>query len=220
MSWSRPSKINKVVMTMVYSDFLMVWGAGFLSPIFAVYIVKDIEGGSLAVVGFATMIYWVVKSIVQIPVSLYADKHRGEFDDYNMMIGGSLAIAAVPLMYFWFATDVWHIYLIQAINGIASGFYVPTWLGTFTRHIDKHKESTEWTIHSNLVGIGFAVSAAIGGVLADKFGFRVIFLLVSAALFLGTFVLIMVRGGLDGDPDGDGIHKKVKLHKQRQELQS
>lgn len=220
MSWFRPSKINKVVMTMVYSDFLMVWGAGFLSPIFAVFIVKDIEGGSLAVIGFAVAIFWIVKSLVQIPVSLYADRIRGELDDYWLMIIGSFASAIVPLLYFSFAAHVWHIYLIQVINGVANGLYVPTWLAIFTRHIDKHKESTEWMIHSNLIGLGFAVSAALGGVLADKFGFRVVFILVSAALFLGTIVLMLVRSGIDGDRGADGLSRKIKTQRHKQTLQS
>lgn len=211
-------KINPVVMIMIYSDFLITLGAGFLSPIFAVFLTDQIEGGSLAVAGFSTTLFWVVKSLVQVPVSITADRIRGERDDFLFITVGSFIVATVPLLYYLWATQVWHVYLLQILDGIGYGLLTPPWLAVFTRHIDKHRENVEWTIHSNIIGLAFAVAAAVGGVLAEQFGFRLIFLMVSAALFVGAFLLMGIRRYLVATKDGGGIKEEIMLTRQQESI--
>lgn len=200
MQLFRRPGINHVVRTMVYSDFLLISGTGFLAPIAAIFITSQIKGATVATVGFVTTVYWVVKSAVQVPVAASADARRGERDDFKFLFVGALIAATVPLLYF-FATEVWHLFALEAINGVAFALQVPTWLSIFTRHIDRRRENTEWALHSNAVGLGYAAAAAIGGVLAERFGFRIIFLLVSGFMYLGAFSLLAIRRDL---MDGDG----------------
>lgn len=219
MNWLRKPQVNKVILTMVYADFLLISATGFLTPIAAVFITTQIVGATVATVGFATTVFWVVKSAFQIPVASYVDAKRGERDDYQLMVIGAVMMAVVPLLYYLFAREVWHVFALEVLNGIAYALHIPTWLAIFTRHIDKHKESSEWTLHSNAIGLGFAASAAIGGVLAERFGFRVLFLLVSAFMFLGTVVLLLVKDSmLDGDGKDDGVAAAMSLSSQKQKL--
>ncbi len=190
---------------MVYADFLLISATGFISPISAVYITTQIAGATVATVGFVTTLFWVVKSAVQIPVSAYADANPGERDDYALLVGGSLIMAIVPLLYYFFAREVWHVFALETLNGIGYAMSVPTWLAIFTRHIDKHRESSEWTLHSNAVGLGFAATAAIGGVLADRFGFKILFLLLSAFTFLGIAALLYIKKEMLEKDGRDGI---------------
>jgi len=209
--------VNKVVLTMVYADFLLISATGFLTPISAVFVTTQIVGATVATVGFATTIFWVVKSAIQIPVSTYADAKRGERDDYQLMLIGSVIASTVPLLYYYFAREVWHVFAFEVLNGIAYAMHVPTWLAIFTRHIDKHKESSEWTLHSNAIGLGFAATAAIGGVLADRFGFRVLFLLVSAFMFLGTVILLLIKDEMLAS-DGRDIPQAFAINQQKQKM--
>lgn len=219
MNWLRRPQVNKVILTMVYADFLLISATGFLTPIAAVFITTQIVGATIATVGFATTVFWVVKSAFQIPVASYVDAKRGERDDYQLMIIGAVMMAVVPLLYYLFAREVWHVFALEVLNGIAYALHIPTWLAIFTRHIDKHKESSEWTLHSNVIGLGFAASAAIGGVLAERFGFRVLFLLVSAFMFLGAVLLLMVKDlMLDGDGRDAGAAAALSLSSQKQKL--
>ena len=185
---------------MVYADFLYISATGFLSPIFAVFLTSQVRGATLADVGFATTLFWVVKSAVQIPVSWYIDSTPGEKDDYHLMLIGYLASCLVPLGYYFFVSEMWHVYLLEAMNGVAYALLAPSWLAIFTRHIDKHREGTEWTLYSNAVGLGFAATAALGGVLAERLGFRIIFLFVATLMFCGGLVLFHIRRKMDGLP--------------------
>lgn len=190
--WKKPS-ISKIVLTLIYSDFLFISAGGIISPIFAVFITNQINGGSLSVVGLSTLVFWVVKSAVQVPVAWYVDRTRGERDDYLFMIVGVAISAVIPMLYYFFVREAWHVYAVEALNGVGYAFQVPTWLAIFTRHIDKNKESTEWTMHSNTIGLGFAFAAAIGGFLADRYGLRVLFPMVSALMLVGAVILLFIR---------------------------
>jgi MFS family permease len=202
--WRKP-QINRVIAVLIYGDFLFLSAGGFITPIYALFLTQEIAGGTVAVVGFATTIFWLVKSLVQFPVSWLADEVKGERDDFSMMILGSTVASVVPLLYYLFATEVWHIYALEVLNGIGFAMAVPTYLAIFTRHIDKQKESLEWTLHSNAVGLGFAATAALGGLLAELYGLRIIFLLVSAVMFLGTVTLLMVKEDIINGDRKDGL---------------
>ncbi|KPJ85975.1 hypothetical protein AMJ57_01120 [Parcubacteria bacterium SG8_24] len=215
----RFSKINRIILTMIYADFIFVIGGGLISPIIAVFITEQVTGGSVAVAGFAVTVFWVVKSAVQIPVSLYADKRKGDRDDYGFILVGYAITTLISFLYFLFVREAWHVYLLEAINGVAYGMLTPCWLAVFTKNIDRQKENTEWMMHSNAVGLGFAAAAAIGGVLAERFGFRVIFLVVGVMKVISTATLFTMRrefiNGGDGR-DGDGI---IEIQRQKEAIQ-
>src|SRR3989344_3077515 len=168
-------KISHVVRTLVVSDFFINAGFSVFAPVFAVFITKQVEGGSLAVVGFAAAIFQIFKSSLQIPIAKYLDKNHGEYDDFYSMVLGTSLIALVPFLYL-FATTATQVYVIQALYGIGASFAIPPWYAIFTRHVDKMQENVEWSLDSIAIGIGAAASAAMGGLLAEKFGFQFVFL--------------------------------------------
>jgi len=196
MNWLKKLNFNRIIVFMIYSDLLMISATGFLSPILAVFLTNQIRGGSLAVVGFATTIFWVVKSLLQIPVSWYVDKQGNDFLTYLFMVAGAALASLVPLLYFFFARSAGQVYVLETLNGVGYALMTTTWFALFTKHIDERREATEWAMHSNAVGLGYAAAAAVGGVLADRFGFRLIFPLVSALMFAGTAMLLFVSKDL------------------------
>jgi len=174
-----------VIKTLVISDFLTNAGFSVFAPIIAVFVTKQIEGGSLEIIGFAAAIFQVFKSVLQIPISRFLDKDHGEFDDFYSMIFGSLLIASVPFLYL-LASQPIHVYLIQAVYGAGAAFAIPPWYAIFTRHIDKLKENQEWSLDSIAIGIGAATSAALGGILANRYGFQTVFIIGGFLAVLGA----------------------------------
>src|SRR3989338_1804653 len=95
-------KINQVILIIVFADFILVSAFGFLAPISALFITQEITHGTVAVVGFALTIYWVVKSILQLFVARHIDKNHGEYDDfYSMILGGLMSSVAVIFFFFF-----------------------------------------------------------------------------------------------------------------------
>lgn len=167
-------KINHVIKTLVLSDFFVNAGFSVFAPIFAIFVTKQIGGGTIEVVGFAAAIVQIAKISLEVPIARFLDKNHGEYDDFYSLILGSVLIAIVPFMYL-IATEVKHIYFISALYGIGIAFIVPPWYAIFSRHLDKLNESFEWSLDSIAIGIAGAGAAAIGGILAQKFGFNFVF---------------------------------------------
>jgi len=190
-------KINHVVKTLVLSDFFINAGFSVFAPIFAIFVTKQVEGGTLAVVGFAAAIFQIFKSGLQIPIAKYLDKNHGEYDDFYSMVLGTSLIALVPFLYL-FATKTSHIFMIQALYGIGASFAIPPWYAIFTRHIDKMQENVEWSLDSIAIGIGAATSAALGGLLAQKFGFQFVFILGGVFAVVGAVHQIRIFRDLKG----------------------
>lgn len=168
-------RVNHVIKTLVLSDFFVNAGFSVFAPIFAIFVTKQINGGTLEVVGFAAAIVQVAKISLEIPIAKFLDKNHGEYDDFYSLIFGSFLIAIVPFMYL-IATEVKHLYFISALYGMGTAFIVPPWYAIFSRHLDKLSESFEWSLDSIAIGLGGAGAAAIGGILAQKFGFSFVFI--------------------------------------------
>ena len=181
-------KVNHLVKYFIFSDLFLVAGMGLVAPIFAIFIVDRIEGATLITVGIAAAVYWLVKSLVQLPLAIYLDKTEGERDEFYTLVGGLMLISFVAVL-FVFISNIWHLFLLQAVQAIAFAMYTPSWSGIFSRHLDRDKPAFEWTLNSTVLGFSHGVTAAVGGILASQFGFNVVFLGAAALSFVAAVVI-------------------------------
>lgn len=188
-------RVNYIIRTLIISDFYLNAGIGFFAPIYAVFVTQSISGGSLSTIGIAAAIGQVVKSILQIPISRILDKNRSEKGEYYSLMFGNVLIAIVPFLYL-FATKISHIYLIEALFGVGLAFAIPPWYAIFSRHLDKDEVNIEWSFKSVEVGLAVAGAAALGGYLADRFGFSVVFMLAGCMSIIGAYYQSKIYKGL------------------------
>jgi MFS family permease len=181
--------INKVIKTLVAGDILFFSAFGLIGPIFAIFITQQISGATVATAGFAATINLLIRAALQMPIARYIDKHKGEKDDFFLMVFGSLLVSIVPFLYLFIKTPI-HLYLVQVVLGIGGSFANPGWYAIFTRHIDKEKEGTEWTLENVGVALAAAIAAAVGGIIAKQFGFQVLFMFVGILSFVGLVIQI------------------------------
>lgn len=185
--------VNKVVRFLVVTDFFYNAAFASFAPVFAIFITGQIAGGSAKVAGFSASIYWIVKSVIQLPIARFLDKTDGEKDDFWAMFLGFFFSGFVPLGYV-FASEPWHLYILQAFLGFVMAWAVPAWYSIFTRHVDKWRISFEWSLESVFsVGLATAGAAALGGYIADKFGFDVVFLAASLMIFASSLLLLGLK---------------------------
>lgn len=188
--------INKIIKTLIVSDFFLNLGWGFLSPIFAIFILEKVTHGSpieaATVAGLSALFYWIPKSLLQIPIGIYLDKNPGEKDDFWFMFIGILLIAFVPIGYI-FSTAPWHIYLLQVIYAVGMAMALPSWMAIFTRHVDKGKEAFEWGLESSGIGTGAGIAGGLSGVLVALIGFKALFIFVSGFTVLAALLYLLIK---------------------------
>ncbi|MEK7562642.1 MAG: MFS transporter [Patescibacteria group bacterium] len=201
-----PKLISKIVKVLITSDFFFNLGWGLLSPIFALFILQKITIDNPAkaaeVAGFAALSYWIAKSLIEIPIGRFLDKHPGEKDDFWFMVLGLFVVAIVPVGYL-FSTIPWHIYFFQVVHAVGMAMALPSWLAIFTRHIDKGKEAFEWSMETTSIGAGAGIAGGLGGLIASFFGFQILFIFVSGLTILAAILLLLVRNNVS--LRGDGI---------------
>ncbi len=201
--------VNRVMRAYVYWDLVVNSAWGLLAPVFAIFLLQKVAMGNVAegarVAGFATLFYWITKSLLQIPIGQYLDKTPGEMDDYWCYVIGILLTGLVPFG-FLFAYLPWHVYVLQVFHAVGMSMVIPASYAIFIRHTDKGKEAYESGLDSTLLGVGVGITGALGGILASYIGFQLIFVLTGVfTLVSALFILPIKRDMLPKVPEG--IHQ-------------
>jgi MFS family permease len=183
-------KINRTIQLLMVSDIFVLTGFGLIDPILAIYIKDGLVGGTVFSAGLASTLFLLVKSLVQLPFSRNVDK-MNDVARGRWLLLGTILIATVPFIYI-FSSSIAYIYLAQILHGAGSGLAYSAWLGIWSTHLDKGRESYEWSLYSTLVGIGTAISAFVGGFVAQFIGFHLTFALVGVFSLAGCFFLFVL----------------------------
>ncbi len=212
-------KLNKIAKYLILSDLVFYTGWGLISPIFAIFILESIVGGSAFVAGMASAIHLVVRSLLRIPFGIAVDKSKSQKRAYWFMVFGLFISALIPFLYAISKTPL-HIYLLQAILGASLAASTAAWTGIFVKHIDKEKASTEWGIDAVAVGLGPGIAAAIGGILVTYFSYSLVFITVGIIGLIGVLLLLAVKKDILQEKDGikhvfhprETIRLKKRIH--------
>lgn len=180
--------VNRIIRTLILSDFFLLFSVGLLAPIFAIFVIENI-GNKIEIIGYAVSCYWITRSIMVIPFSRLMDKIKGELDEYFFMALGTFIIAAVPMFYI-ISSEPWHIYLLQMLSGLAYAIAVPAWRIVFTNNVDRNIVGFEWSLEDVGVGIATASSATIGALIVNKFGFNVLFCIIFLFGTISSLILL------------------------------
>jgi len=189
-------KPNKLIIKLIITNFFVHAGWGLVAPIFAIFVTKQIEGGTVELVGIAVGLHWVVKSTIQPFLAYSMDVIRGEHDDMALLLKGTVIATVIPFLYI-FADQMWHVFLLETVRGVGLAMAVPAISGIFTRHVDRHWEAYAWSLQSTGMGFAYGFSAIFGGVIAAILGFETVFILVAFITFLST---ALVFWSIKNDP--------------------
>ncbi len=201
-------KPNRLIAKLILTSFFVFAGWGLVMPIFALYIIDQVKGGTIEMVGIAVGIYWIVKSTIQPFLAYRMDSIKGEHDDMIYLFRGAVIMTIVPL-FFIFVTEIWHVFLLEVIRGVGMAMIVPTLNGVFTRHVNKDWESYMWSLQGTSIGLASGFAAIFGGLIAAFLGFKVLFVFVSFISFLAVIIIYFT---IKNDPwlnDG-GAQKELK----------
>ncbi len=179
--------INKVIKILIFSDVALASGFGFITPIFAIFLIENIKGGNIEFAGYVAAIYWIIISLTVVPFGHYLDKNHGEKDDLYFIIIGNL-LAAGAVFGYMISSLTWHIYFFHIFYAFGMSMNIAAYGAIFTRHIDKNREAFDWSTRAALIGIGTGIAGGLGGMIANRFGFNV--------LFIGVLILVLLSAAL------------------------
>ncbi len=190
--------MNPVIRFMTMSDVVLLGAGQLLAPVFAVFVASEISGGNVSVVGLATALFFIAKSLSQIPAATMMDRVKGERDDFRWMFLGTLAIPLAQLLFLVISSPI-ELYLVQILLGVMTGITYPSYMSIFGRHLDRNHENMEWGVRFTLTDISAALGATIGGFLAYNYGFSSLIIVTCVVGIIGALLLLPIRRSLKVD---------------------
>jgi len=180
--------MNKTLKILILSDIFVFGGFGLVSPILAIFIKDNLIGGTIFAAGAASMIFLITHSLLQL---LFAYKFNPKDRIWMLLVGTGL-IVLVPFGYI-FSTHIYHIYFIEFIYGVGAAFAYPSWSSLFTSNLEKGRRGFQWSIYSSSVGIGTAITAGVGALLAERIGFQWVFAFTGLLGVIGLLLLFKLE---------------------------
>ena len=188
-------KINRIIKILISSSFIWVSGSGLIAPIFAIFITRQIIGGDIKLVGFASAIYSISFCVLRLPSAKWVDKKMNDIQRLHLLIFSGILVAFGYILYTLIYLP-WQMYLVQILMGIGVALNASPFMSLFTRSIDKGEESFEWGISAVVTTGGQAIAAALGGILVARFGFNFVFILVGIFVLVSSLVLFTLYKNL------------------------
>ncbi len=178
--------MNKIIDLLIVSSFFYGLAAGLLGPIYAIY-VQEI-GGDILTAGYSYAIFTIICGVFILLLGIW--ENRSKHEEKIILLSRVLAVAG--FVGYLFVTNPMDLFLVQVVLGISVAFVVPAFDSFYSRHIDKNKETEEWGAWEGVYQISLGISAVIGAVVADYFGFKtLIWLMILFAVFSLVVICFM-----------------------------
>lgn len=182
----RPSHfhINPVVQTLLITD-VFLWSAwNLFTPVLAIFAADNIRGGSVQIAGSAISIYLIVRVLFEL-ISGHFLNRSSESKKLTFSITGMLILS---LSYFGLAYTgtVSFLFIWIGLAGVGLGLSTPARYSIFSQHLDKNKDAEEWGFRDAVIFIGMALSGALGGFIAGKYGFSILFIIAAIVNLIGV----------------------------------
>lgn len=181
-------KLNRLSNMTIYTVYASFWkfAFGLMSP-FIVLFMKDLSG-SVEQVGIASALLVFVFSVI----AYFAGKYSDKFGRKPVLIL-FLYAESIAILSYAFVQTVVQLYILQILLGALSAV---TGIVDFSLISDITSKKTRGAQIGKLlliVGMFNAAALVIGGYLVGRFGYDVIFYLVSAVGFIGTTALFWIK---------------------------
>jgi len=170
---------------LLLADGFVLFAFGLLAPIYAIFVEKI--GGDVLDAGITYSIYLFVLGISIFFISRWENhqKYQGKLLAFSYLL---FCIAAAGYL---FVSNKYHLFIVQAVLGIAEAFNSPVYDGLFSKFLDRGRFVSEWGIYAGMRSIVTAIAAIVGGAVALYFGFKALF--VSMILFSILGLLISIK---------------------------
>ncbi len=161
---------------------LFVFALGLLGPIYATYVAGI--GGDMITTGTAYSIFAIASGALTFLLSRWENrsKHKARI----MMYG--FALGCIGILGYLFVSNPLELFAVQLVLGIAAAIRMPLYDALYSTYLDKGKYTAEWGAWEALNLIVTGLSALLGGMIAEWYGFNTLFALMFAVSLIGFFM--------------------------------
>lgn len=172
---------------LLLSSFFITLSAGLLGPIYAVF-VEEI-GGNLVTAGGAAAAFSIVSGILIYFLGKIEDKIKHQ---ENILILGRI-LTFIGVGGYLFVKSPLYLFAVEIVLGMATALSSPAFDSLYSKNLQKGKYASQWGSWEAMYAITAGIAAIIGGLVAQEFGFRVLFIIMSIIAFLSLIATLFLR---------------------------
>lgn len=168
---------NPLVKSFIVSEMILWSSYNLFTPILAVFVIEKIPGGTIEKAALGFSFYMVVRVVTEMVSGFLLSKKLAGKKFLVICIG--LLVLSITYASFSLSTTLFQLYLSYGLLGVGLGISTPARMSLFSKHLDQNKEAFEWSLHDATSFVGMALAGALGGFVAQMYGFPLLFLIAS-----------------------------------------
>jgi len=184
---------NGYLLRLLTLDDMSFWGSSALmSIVFTLFVVAEIDGGSASVVGIAFMLRELTIALLSIPIGKVLDKIKGHLDEIYFLSASGMLVGIAYLL-LGFSTQIWQVYILMIGIGITHALNINSWRILFYGSIKNNERGQTTGVYQTIMSITIAIILAVGGFIADTYGFRITLFIGAIITIAGGFIPLLLR---------------------------
>lgn len=181
--------INPIVKAYIISDAFLWSGWNFVMPIFAIFVVNNIAHAPVQIASIGYSIYLISRVVFELISGQLLRNTHDRKKIFATIIG--ITLISVAYIGFSFSTFVLQLFLFYVVAGMGLGIAAPAKNALFAIHLDKNKESSEWSLADAVAFICMALASTVGGFIAVTYGFKTLFILAACVNLISIIPYIL-----------------------------
>ena len=176
---------NKALGALFLYNGIFVGAAAMLGPLYAIYVVKFVDGV------MAVSISWAAFLVSTSVFIYFVSKNGDSIKEKKYLLLMGIIIRTLSWILLIFVHSLVTLVLVQILLGLGEALGSPSFNALFAEHLDKNKhikEYSNWLLISNLVS---AAGILAGGVIVNSFGFKVLFLFMVFLSLISFFGILL-----------------------------
>lgn len=179
---------NRALKILLATNAAVLFAGAMLAPIYAIYVEK--VGGDLLDASIAGGIFAFVTGVVSLVSGHYTDKIK----ESELIIALGFFILGIGYFLYTMVDSIRSLFMVQVFIGLGMAISAPSYDAVYTRHVVGHHSGKQWAAWESMAYITTAVGAIVGGIIATRFGFDSVFVIMSVlSLASALYIYILPR---------------------------
>ncbi|MBI2050865.1 MAG: MFS transporter [Parcubacteria group bacterium] len=179
-----PKKHNKIRQFLLITNGLIFLAEAMLGPIYALFI-ADV-GGSILNAGIAGGVFAVVAGTLTLVVGKASDWSGSR----RVFVGIGYAIIGLGFALYTLVDSFATLLIVEAVIGAGQAVYAPPFSALYSQHLDFRHPARQWGVWEAMTYYTTAVGSVAGAVIASKYGFDALFVLMSGLAFASAITVL------------------------------
>jgi len=161
---------NRALRILLITNAMILVADAMLGPIYALF-VEDI-GGDLLDASLTGATFALAAGITVLITGRLSDR----VGEPEIVVAFGYVLIGLGYVLYLFVDSILFLLAVQVVIGLGQATYSPSFDALYSRHLDGHKEGTEWGMWEAMNYFSIAIGAAAGGLVVRFFGFHTLFL--------------------------------------------